>query len=303
MWKTVIFLLATLVSVPIVGYYYDTPPTPSQSDIIWQVVYAYLALATLCFLVSTITKNYSQVDKLWSVAPILYAWQIVYLTQAEPRMILMAVLVTIWGARLTFNFARRGGYSWKFWEGDEDYRWAVLRAKPEFQAPWKWFLFNLFFISFYQMGIVMLIVFPMIKASGSGELFWTDYLLALVVLLLIIMEFFADQQQYDFQTEKYRRINAGEPLGEYAHGFTNVGLWKIMRHPNYTAEQSIWLVIYLFSVISTGSIINWSIPGTLLLIILFYGSSNFSEDITAAKYPLYKDYQKKVGRFIPFLKF
>lgn len=29
----------------------------------------------------------------------------------------MAVLVTLWGARLTYNFARKGGYT-----GMEDYR-------------------------------------------------------------------------------------------------------------------------------------------------------------------------------------
>ncbi len=303
MWKTVILLLATLITVPIVAYYYDTPPNASQLSVIYSLATSYLVLAMLCFFVSIITGNYSQVDKLWSIAPIGYAWQIAYLSAWEPRMIFIAVLITLWGGRLTFNFARRGGYSWRFWEGDEDYRWAILRAKPEFQAPWKWFLFNLFFISLYQMGLVMLIVFPMIKALGGGPLTWVDYLIGLGVLLLIIMEFVADQQQYDFQTEKYRRINAKEPLGEFEHGFTNVGLWKIMRHPNYTAEQSIWVFIYLFSIAATGSWINWSIAGAILLILLFYGSSEFSEGVTAEKYPKYKEYQKSVARFIPFLKF
>jgi len=87
------------------------------------------------------------------------------------------------------------------------------------------------------------------------------------------------------------------------HGFTNVGLWKYMRHPNYSAEQSIWVVFYLFSIVATGSFINWSIAGAILLVLLFFGSSNFSEEISAAKYPKYKEYQKKVARFIPFLKF
>lgn len=36
---------------------------------------------------------------------------------ADPRLNLMAVLVTLWGARLTYNFARKGGYT-----GMEDYR-------------------------------------------------------------------------------------------------------------------------------------------------------------------------------------
>jgi steroid 5-alpha reductase family enzyme len=34
-------------------------------------------------------------------------------------------------------------------------------------------------------------------------------------------------------------------------------------------------------------------------VILFQGSSDFSEAISAEKYPDYKEYQKKTGRFIP----
>ncbi len=302
MWKITVFLIGTLIIVPILAFNYDIAPTEIQASIIWTVVISYLILAGLCFIVSTITKNYSQVDKLWSIAPIIYAWQIAYLANWESRIVLIAVLITIWGARLTYNFGRRGGYSWKFWEGDEDYRWAVLRAKPEFQAPWKWMLFNLFFISFYQMGLVLIIVFPMIKSIDGSELMWVDYLLAALVVFFVVIEFIADQQQYDFQTEKYRRINANEPMEEYGDGFVKTGLWSIVRHPNYAAEQSVWITIYFFSVVATGVWANWSIIGAILLILLFLGSSNFSEEITAKKYPKYKEYQKKVARFIPFLK-
>ncbi|MEA3461691.1 MAG: hypothetical protein U9R49_07420 [Bacteroidota bacterium] len=59
----------------------------------------------------------------------------------------VALLVTAWGFRLTYNFSRRGGYSIKFWTGTEDYRWAVLQAKPEFAARWKRTLFNFLFLS------------------------------------------------------------------------------------------------------------------------------------------------------------
>jgi len=53
---------------------------------------------------------------------------------------------------------------------------------------------------------------------------------------------------------------------------------------------------------ATGLWANWSIAGAVLLVLLFIGSSNFSEEISANKYPDYKNYQKKVPRFIPFLK-
>jgi len=302
MWKTVVFLLATLVLVPILAYLFDTPPTDAQMELMWPVIYTYLGLSTACFIVSSLSGNYSQVDKLWSIAPIIYAWQMAYFSEWDERLVLMAILISLWGIRLTYNFARRGGYSWKFWTGEEDYRWAILSAKPEFQPGWKWQLFNLFFISFYQMGLVMLITFPLVKASNGAELNWADYLLAGIVLALIIIEFVADNQQYQFQTEKYRRINAKEELGEYAIGFLNKGLWGIVRHPNYAAEQAIWIAIYFFSVSATGLWANWSIAGAVLLVLLFIGSSNFSEEISANKYPDYKNYQKKVPRFIPFLK-
>jgi steroid 5-alpha reductase family enzyme len=301
MWKTVILLIISLLVIPIVAYQYDNAPDQEQWRLLLETTKLYLMLASLCFVVSSITKNYSQVDKLWSIAPVIYAWQIASLTNWNERMVLIASLITLWGIRLTFNFARRGGYSWKFWEGEEDYRWAVLREKPEFQAPWKWFLFNLFFISFYQMGLVLAIVFPMIKAGTKSPVNSVEYLLALIVVFWISLEFIADQQQYRFQQEKYRRKKAREDLGDFAHGFTRSGLWAFSRHPNYAAEQLIWVTIYFFSVAATGSIINWSIPGAILLLLLFYGSSNFSEEISVSKYPEYKDYQKTVKRFIPWV--
>jgi steroid 5-alpha reductase family enzyme len=219
----------------------------------------------------------------------------------DERMVLMSVLVTIWAARLTFNFARRGGYSWKFWEGEEDYRWEVLRQRPGFRNPIVWLLFNLFFICFYQNTLIFLFTVPVIAglAEQAAPLGVADFVLAAIFVALVVMEFVADQQQYDFQTEKYRRKNAGEEMGEYGDGFIQTGLWSKMRHPNYFAEQAIWVVFYLFSVVATGEWLNWTIGGAVLLIILFKGSSDFSEEISAKKYPKYTDYQKRVGRFIP----
>jgi steroid 5-alpha reductase family enzyme len=40
----------------------------------------------------------------------------------------------------------------------------------------------------------------------------------------------------------------------------------------------------------------------LLLVLLFKGSSDFSEEETSKKYPLYKKYLKEVGRFLPIKK-
>jgi steroid 5-alpha reductase family enzyme len=223
----------------------------------------------------------------------------------EPRMVLMSILVTIWGVRLTYNFARRGAYQWKFWAGEEDYRWEALRTRPGFNNRFVWMLFNLFFISAYQNILIFLFTLPILTSIGDGvnhELNWVDYLLALIYVTCVVLEYVADQQQYDFQQEKHRRIKAGEDLGEYSKGFVSTGLWSIVRHPNYAMEQTIWLVFYLYSVHATGEWINWSIGGSILLLILFKGSSDFSEELSAGKYPEYKEYQATTPRFIPFTK-
>ena len=33
-----------------------------------------LAVAALCFVIGTVTGNVSQVDKLWSIIPVVYVW-------------------------------------------------------------------------------------------------------------------------------------------------------------------------------------------------------------------------------------
>lgn len=301
MWKIASFLMFTLVAVPVLTWYYDEPLSSEQWESLKALLWVYGCAALIAFIISTITDNYSQVDKLWSTIPIAYGWIAAHFANYEPRVVLMAILISVWGARLTFNFARRGGYSWKFWTGEEDYRWSILRAKPGFEQNWKWILFNFFFISAYQMGLILLMTLPIVKTSGSDvPLGFADYALTLLILGLVIIEFIADQQQYDYQQEKHRLKKNGETLNDYYQvGFTHRGLWGYMRHPNYMAEQGIWIVFYFFSVIATGHWINWSIAGCLLLVLLFKGSSDFSESVSADKYPLYKKYQQTVGRFLP----
>lgn len=238
--------------------------------------------------------------------PIYYVWHVAYAGDFAPRLVLMAVIVSIWGIRLTYNFARRGAYQWKFWSGEEDYRWAVLRKKPGLNNRFVWMLFNLFFICSYQGALIFLFTLPVLTGLGDSApatiQAW-DWVIAAVIIVAVVIEYIADQQQYDFQSEKYRRINNGEDLGPYSKGFVDTGLWKLVRHPNYAMEQTVWLLFYGFSIVSTGEWVNWSMAGCLLLVVLFKGSSDFSEELTAGKYPEYINYKRKTPRFIPFMKF
>lgn len=303
---TAILLCITLILVPTFCLLFGSELEGPTVQVLTTLIIMASVIAFGCFAISELTGNYSQVDKIWSLAPIGYAWTVAWFGGFSIRLTLMACLVTVWGIRLSWNFWLKGGYQWKFWKGEEDYRWQVVREKPEFQSRWKWVLFNLGFISFYQNALILLFTLPTVVAFQFREtpLGGLDYVAISCVMFFIVFESVADWQQWQFHLLKRQQAVKGGPArkNEVARGFLDRGLWSISRHPNYFAEQSIWLCFYLFSVAASGQWINWSVTGCLLLIVLFAGSSNLSEDISASKYPEYADYQKRVSRFIPWFR-
>ena len=304
MLRTAVLLVLTLVVLPLVALRQDAPLDALQWEMLRGGLVLALSFAMYAFVASELTGNYSQVDRLWSIVPAVFAWYFAWKGGGDARLVLMAALVTAWAARLTFNFWRRGGFSWPPWRGVEDYRWAHVRAQPAFRNRHLWRLFNFGFISVYQLLLLLVITVPSVAAAGAvrAPLHAPDVVLALLFLVLLAIETVADQQQYEFQTEKHRRREAGEPLtGDFARGFRTTGLFALARRPNFAAEQAIWIVYYGFSVAATGRWINWSAIGALLLVLLFQGSNDLTERITAAKYPAYADYQRRVPRFLPRL--
>lgn len=246
------------------------------------------AVCAAVWVASLVTGDYSWVDRIWSIVPAVYVW--VFAASAglaDPRLDVMAVLVTLWAARLTFNFARKGGYS-----GVEDYRWPVLRAR---MSPVQFQVFNLLFISIYQNLILLLIALPALTAYENRTPFGVlDVIASVVFLGLLVGETVADQQQWDFQAAK----KAGG--AEFRPRFVQTGLWRFSRHPNFFFEQAQWWTLFFFGAIAAGSVLQWTVLGAVLLTILFIGSTVFTESITKSKYPEYADYQATTSPIVPW---
>lgn len=283
-------------------------------------------IAISCFTISSVTGNFSQVDKLWSILPSVYAWMCII----DTRTTLMACLTTLWSVRLTYNFYRRGGYDgfpYNIFGGAEDYRWGILR-RGTLGGYWtlltnKYIMvvFNLIFISFYQNWLLLYIASPSLVAwsmameqmnSNSfdddhvgvlafdlSHLNAIDGVATFLFLFALVIESIADNQQYRFQNKKHTLVSTV--------GFCQSGLFAIVRKPNYAAEQFIWISYYLFSIAATSAShsqsrmvwMNWSLGGCILLCLLFQGSGWLTERISISKYPAYRDYQRKVGLYIP----
>lgn len=253
------------------------------------VVSIALAIGAACWIASLITRDTSWVDRIWSIAPVVYMWVFAGFSGfADIRLIVMAVLVTLWGARLTFNFARRGGY-----RGVEDYRWAVLRGR---MSPIAFQAFNLFFIVIYQNLLLVLITLPGLTALDNPRPFGAfDALVAALFLLFLVGETVADQQQWNFHATDRTDAAGASPSPR----FLTTGLFRYSRHPNFFCEQAQWWLIAVFGMIAAGTI-PWTVLGAVLLTMLFVGSTIFTESITRSKYPEYADYQARTSAIIPW---
>ena len=220
MKKMNIPLMATLLVLSIVVcpiLYFAVGPTLDASQLAVLKTLGIIAAcsAAFCFVVGEATGNNSQMDKLWSLLPIAYTWVIAAAGGMNTRLVVMAVLATLWGIRLTVNFARKGAYRLKFWEGVEDYRWAVVRSGPAFKNRWAWAAFDLGFISVYQNALVLMTTFPALVVMRSDRPFgWMDAVAAVLMLAFIVWETVADEQQWRFQTRKWAMINEGRKLEE-----------------------------------------------------------------------------------------
>jgi steroid 5-alpha reductase family enzyme len=245
----------------------------------------------LCWGISIATGNYSQVDRLWSIAPPIYVgWFAAQARFRDARLDLMLALAVLWGARLTYNFARKGGYR----AGSEDYRWPRLRARL---GPAGFQLFNATFIAPFQNAQLLLIALPAwVALERRAPLGPLDVAIAGAFLVLLAGETIADQQQWRFQEAKRERRARGETGPE----FLTTGLFRYSRHPNFFCEQAMWWTFYLFSVAAGGGWLNPSLAGPVLLTLLFQGSTAFTERMSLEKYPAYAEYQRTTSRLWPW---
>jgi steroid 5-alpha reductase family enzyme len=262
-----------------------------MSPLTLTVIIAAVACA-VAWIASLVTGDTSWVDRMWSIVPVIYVWVFAVTARlTNARLDVMAALVTLWGVRLTYNFARKGGY-----RGVEDYRWAVLRSS---MTPWQFQLFNLFFIVLYQNALLVLITLPawtayQHRSTSFGAL---DYVLTLLFILFTIGETVADQQQWDFHQWKNAEVEAGRTPNPR---FLQSGLFRFARHPNYFFELAQWWVVLFFGAVAAQSVLVWTVLGPVLLTLLFVGSTRFTEKITLSKYPEYELFQRSTSPVIPW---
>ena len=238
----------------------------------------------LIFLVSRSFNNSSFYDPYWSIAPvpIIAFWicNTVTANQLFARHIFILFLVSLWGIRLTWNWARR-------WNGfrDEDWRYRDFRLKFK-KTYWLVSFLGIHLFPSIIVFLACLPVYPAIAFKSTLDVF--DYLATGVTLTAILIETISDEQLQSFLTSQRRDT------------FLATGLWKYSRHPNYFGEVLFWIGLFLFS-IGTDEFVWWAIPGPLGMILLFqFISVPMIDKRMVAGKEGYEEYVRQTSGWIPW---
>lgn len=242
-----------------------------------------LIAMTLLWLISVFIKNVSIVDMFWGLGFVLTS--LVYFFNSdglEIRKILILVMVTLWGVRLS------GYLTWRNWGKEEDYRYREFRKKYGENRYW-WFSF---FQVFLLQGILMwLISIPLLAAMFYGVKTPLGIFDILGIVIWIVGLTFESGGDYQLVRFKSNPENKGKVL--------NTGFWKYTRHPNYFGDAAVWWGFGLMS-IGVGSYLP--VLGSVLmtaLIIKVSGVVMLERTLKTSK-PEYTEYIEKTSAFLPW---
>lgn len=243
-----------------------------------------VTVATIAlWLVSLTLHDASIADPFWGTGFVLISWFAVLCNGSGSwRTMLLAVLVSIWGLRLSlFLLWRSRGHG-------EDYRYAAMRAHHR-QRFWWVSLLTVFLLQ----GVLLWFVAMPIQAVASSETVATPGLLdALGIVVWLVGLIFESVGDWQLARFKSSPDNAGKVLDR--------GLWRFTRHPNYFGDFCVWWGIFL---IAASGGFWWSIASPILMSLLLMKVSGVTllEKTIVNRRPQYEDYIRRTNAFFPWL--
>jgi steroid 5-alpha reductase family enzyme len=239
---------------------------------------ALLIVATATWGVSVVLRDVSIVDVLWGqlfvAAALVYAWPFADLSL---RGMVVIVLVTVWGTRLSVHIALRSV--------GEDYRYREIRRRNEPNFAFK----SLYLVFWLQAVLASLISLPLLAAQRStAPLGWLDVVGLLLVTGGFVLESVADLQLARFKADPANRKRV-----------LDRGLWRYSRHPNYFGECCVWWGFACFG-LAAGA--WWAVASALLMTYLLLRVSGVAllEQTIGDRRPAYAEYVRRTSAFVPW---
>ena len=254
----------------------------SISIMAWNLT-AVTAMMIVGWIVSLIYRNVTIVDSLWGLGFVLIAWLTFGMSDGYwGRSLLLALLVTLWGLRLSLYL------SWRNWGKGEDPRYGGWRQKTG-DRFWLVSLFKVFILQALFLWVISLAFQTGQLAAAPDTLTWLDGLGIWVWAAGFLFESVGDWQLARFKSDP---ANQGRVMDR--------GLWAYTRHPNYFGEFLVWWGIYLITLATPHS--WWTIlsPFVVTAVLLKMTGIPLTEKGLIENRPGYREYIKRTSAFVPW---
>jgi len=221
-------------------------------------------------------KDNSIADIAWGTIFVMIAWLSLFYTDVVTwKQLLVTMLVTVWGARLSLHiYARHNGEDLRYAQWRQEWHNVKLRS-----------LFQVFVL---QGVIATIIAMPVIYINVSQASFgWLDLIGLSVWLCGFAFELISDWQLQQFLEQR------NDP-----NAVMTSGLWRYSRHPNYFGESCMWWGIWITSLSLPYGWLCVISPITITYLIRYVSGIPLNEAQFAGN-PEYQVYQQTTSAFIP----
>jgi steroid 5-alpha reductase family enzyme len=242
-----------------------------------------LTLATIVWSVSVRVRDASIADRCWGLGFVLLAWLYCFLAPAmTSRSWIVAVLVTIWGVRLSWHIFRRNHGA------GEDPRYRAMRASHG-AAFWRRSLFTVFWLQGAILWFVALPVLAAVHAAAPAGLTALDGTGMILFAVGLAFEVIGDRQLARFKADPASR---GKVLDR--------GLWRYTRHPNYFGDATLWWGLYAMAAATPGGWFTVLSPLLMTLLLMRVSGVTLLEQSLQASKPGYRAYMARTSAFVPW---
>ena len=248
-----------------------------------ELALAWAVAATLqlvLWLVQQRTKNAGIVDVGWAASFSLVVAVFALRTTSDPAAWFpIFLVVAAWSIRLTAYLISRGAA-----RSPEEGRYVDLRKRWAPHASRSFFVF--FQAQAALTGVLSAaFVVPFLAPLESRWLLWVGVAISVIGVL--------GETVADAQLARFKRSNKGKVC--------DVGLWSWSRHPNYFFEWCVWIGYAVYG-LAFGA---WGLiaiaPQAIILGSIFgiTGIPPTEKQAIRSKGDAYREYQKRVSRFVP----
>jgi len=244
---------------------------------------AIILMMILGWFLSLILKNVTVVDSLWGLGFVLIAWLTFFLTDGFlGRRLLIALMVTVWGLRLSIYLSRRN------WGKGEDPRYGSWREKSG-KHFWIVSLFKVFLLQSLFLWAISLSLQYGAASKTPAMITWLDLCGLSLWMVGFVFEAVGDWQLAAFKSNP---ANKGKVMDR--------GLWAYTRHPNYFGECLMWWGIFVIAFSTPNS--WWTVLSPLIItaVLLKMTGIPLTEKTIVAHRPGYKEYIQQTPAFIPW---